>query len=109
MLVTQLAISFAIWIAFGWVNAKRVPGMRASLKPVKRSTKIVLAPAVLLGSAAGLFGAGFILMRIHGLNNGSLTPVGWLLVTFTGTAFVGAQTLAAVTMLSLATSKGDEK
>lgn len=103
MLIVQVAISFAIWILFGWMQSRRTAKWRSILGSMSRKTRTVLGPILMLLGASALLGGGFLTLSIHGLNHDSLTLAGWLCVTVVGLLFVGCQMVAALLMFSLAT------
>ncbi len=103
MLIGQVALSFAIWILFGWMQSRRTAKWRTVLGSMSRKTRTALGPLLMLAGAVALLGGGMIVFAIHGLSHDSLTLGGWLTVTLVGLIFVGCQMVAALLMFSLAT------
>jgi len=103
VLIGQVAVSFAIWILFGWMQSRRTARWRAVLGQIDRRLRTALGPLLMLAGAIALLGGGFVVFAIHGLTRDSLTLGGWIAVTLVGLVFVGCQMVAALLMFSLAT------
>jgi hypothetical protein len=102
VLFAQLAVSFVLWILFGWMQARRAARWRTVLNPLSRPLRTALGPILMLCGAAVLLAAVWLMAGIHGLVNGSLTMPGWFIVTVLGLVFIGAQMISALMMVSLA-------
>lgn len=51
---------------------------------------------LMIGAAAVMFGGMALLATSGGIENGSLTPVAWLVVTILGSVFAAGQSVGAV-------------
>lgn len=102
VLFAQAGASFALWILFGWLQARRAAKWRSSLSRLSRTVRIALGPLLMVLGAGVLFGGVALIAGIHGLAEGALTPLGWVILTVVGMAFVGAQIISALMMVSLA-------
>ena len=56
----------------------------------------------MLLAAVSLLGGVALVVAFHGLADGALTTVGWILVTCVGFVFVGLQAVSSLMMVSLA-------
>jgi|SRR5579885_24393 len=93
----------AIWMFYGFLQARRAASIRVQMARIDQKARFAMGPVIMVaGAVVLLFGIGFVAL-IHGLQNGSLTPPGWVIVTLVGLAFVHSQVLAAMMILSAAT------
>jgi hypothetical protein len=69
---------------------------------MSRSKRTVLGPVLMIVGAIFLLGGVALTASIHGLSGGSLTPIGWLIITAVGFLFVHAQMIASLMMVSVA-------
>src|SRR2546423_7045437 len=95
--------SCGAWLVYGFVQTRRAVKLRATMSAMSRAKRTILGPALLVLGAVLLLGGVALTASVHGLQDGSLTPLAWIIITATGLAFVHAQVLASLMMVSLAT------
>ena len=98
----QASISFAVWILYGILLARRASRPEAKLKKLSRHSRAVLGPLLMMGGGAVLLGAIALVATLHGIGGNSLTIWAWLVITAGGLAFIHMQSRAALLMVSLA-------
>jgi len=64
-----------------------------------------MGAAGMLAALVVLIGGLLLTVAIGGLSKGSLTPLGWLIVTLAGTGFVHLQAVGVAAMVSLILEK----
>ncbi|MEA2552991.1 MAG: hypothetical protein QOJ65_1167 [Fimbriimonadaceae bacterium] len=102
VLWAQAFASFAVWVAYGFIQARRARLLRTKFSAMPRRTRTLLGPILLLGGAATLLVGVGLAGLYGGIAGGQLVPWAWLTVTLAGLAFVHAQTMASLVMISLA-------
>ena len=94
--------SFCLWLAAGYVQARRAPAERVRLAGLGRSARVALGPVLMVVGAAFMLGALWFTALDHGLTTNGLAVWAWILITGAGTTFILAQSMAALMMISLA-------
>ncbi|MFN7172503.1 MAG: hypothetical protein ACK4P3_06935 [Fimbriimonadaceae bacterium] len=102
MLWIQAAISFVLWVIFGWSQRRQGERLAPIIVKIPRGMRSVIAIGLLFLSIVILFGALLGLARIGHLSTEGLTALGWILFTFAGLIFIQLQFFAAFLLLSLA-------
>jgi len=103
VLIWQVAASFAVWLVFGYFQARKAPELRRRMATVPRRRRVTLGPIMMIVGAVILLAGLGLVAAIHGIQNGSLTPIAWIVATLAGGMFVQTQITSAVMMLSVAT------
>lgn len=94
-------LAFAIWIAYGVIQAKRWPVLRERMLAVPAARRKLLAPILMFSGAAGMLVGMSLIAQMGGIEVGQLKPWAWGAVTLLGLAFVHAQTMATLMIVSL--------
>lgn len=100
MLWAQVAVSFACWIGYGAVAARRTGQTKAFLDGRSRAFKAIWAAVLLLLSAGLLLGAFHYLSQTEAVVS-QLSIAIWLLLTVFGLIFVAMQTFAFAMVVSI--------
>jgi hypothetical protein len=98
----QAAISFVLWVAFGWSQRRQGERLAPIIAKTPRGLRSIIAIGLLFFSIAILFGALLGLARIGHLSTEGLTVLGWILFTLAGVLFIQLQFFAAFLLLSVA-------
>ncbi|MBX3118257.1 MAG: hypothetical protein KF784_04270 [Fimbriimonadaceae bacterium] len=101
MVTLEAVVSFVVWVAYGWTVWRRGPQIRKKYGQIEKNKRILASIWLMIGGLIvlmfGMYGAS----QFAGTAEGSLSPVGWLIVAAVGCVFVHAQTLAAAIMTTL--------
>lgn len=100
MIWAQVAVSFACWIAYGAVAARRTEQTKAFLSDRSRTFRAICAAALLLLSAVLLLGAFYYLSQTKAVVS-QLSVAIWLVLTVIGLIFVAMQTFAFTMVVSI--------
>ncbi|HZH97654.1 MAG TPA: hypothetical protein VEX38_01670 [Fimbriimonadaceae bacterium] len=98
---TQGLVSFAVWIAYGVVQWRRSSKIYTRVSSIDRQKRITGGAVLMLLGALVLLGGLYSVELLGGFTRTGMTPLGWLLVTLVGLAFIHSQTVAAAMLVSL--------
>lgn len=101
MIWLQAITCFGLWIAYGVVQARRSPRIRARLEAMSRGKKTAMGAILMLSGALVFFLTLLGSYVLHGITPNGMTPLTWIAVALGGLAFVHAQTMAMAMMVSL--------
>lgn len=101
MMWLQAAVSFAIWVGWGFWFRPRSQALRSRVALQPRSVVVALVSGGFLLSGAVLLGALYGIAALGGLQDGALAPWAWVCVTLVGWLFVAMQTVAATALTHL--------
>jgi hypothetical protein len=100
-MLAQGLFSFALWILYGVIQARRSGAIRESLRRLSRSRRGFVGSGLLLGAMVVLFGGFIGIHALGGFTKDSMTLFGWVMVTVLGLAFVHLQTTGMAMLASL--------
>lgn len=101
MIWGQAAVSFLVWVGYGFWLRGRSELLRARIIGLGRPKRVLLGSIGLLASIAVLLGGLYLVVLVGGVQAGALTPWSWPLVTLLGLGFVHMQVLGATAMITL--------
>lgn len=101
MIWQQAALSFLIWLLYGFLLRRRSEELRARLRAASRTSKVLLGSVGFIGGAVLLLGGLWGIAAAGGVVQGSLTIWAWASVTLLGLVFVHTQVLGAAAMITL--------
>lgn len=101
MIWQQGALSFLVWLLYGYLMRRRADELRIRMREAGRTKKVLLGSVGLIGGAVLLLLGLWQVAAFEGIGPAGLTLWAWAAVTLLGLVFVHLQVLGAAAMITL--------